>query len=122
MSIRLESFEYLPRGASGWGSRLLHFGEMFTAVQGPNGTGKTPIMKGVIQGLGHEVDLPPDVLTRCEFARTTLTVDGRRVTLTRRLGESFDIRCRMAKRSRSSRNRASTPSGSSACSPPIRRS
>ena len=52
MSVRLESFQYLPRGSDGWGSRLLPFGEMFTAVQGANGTGKTPIMKGVIQGLG----------------------------------------------------------------------
>jgi hypothetical protein len=92
MSVRLQSFQYLPRGADGWASRLLHFGEMFTAVQGPNGTGKTPIMKGVIQGLGHEVELPPDVLTRCEFAETTLAVDGRPVTLTRRLGEDFEIR------------------------------
>lgn len=92
MSVRLQSFQYLPRGADGWGSRLLHFGNMFTAVQGLNGTGKTPIMKGVIQGLGHEVELPPDVLTRCEFAETTLAVDGRPVTLTRRLGEDFEIR------------------------------
>ena len=38
MSVRLQSFQYLPRGTDGWGSRLLHFGEMFTAVQGPNGT------------------------------------------------------------------------------------
>jgi hypothetical protein len=91
MSVRLQSFQYLPRGTDGWGSRLLHFGEMFTAVQGANGTGKTPIMKGVIQGLGHEVELPPDVLARCEFAETTITVDGRVVTLTRRLGEDFHL-------------------------------
>jgi hypothetical protein len=91
MSVRLESFRYLPRGADGWGSRLLHFGDIFTAVQGPNGTGKTPIMKGVIQGLGHEVELPPDVLARCEFAETTITIDGRAVTLTRRLGEDFHL-------------------------------
>jgi hypothetical protein len=69
----------------------LHFGEVFTAVQGANGTGKTPIMKGVIQGLGHEVDLPPDVLSRCEFAETTLSIDGRMVTLTRRLGSDFEL-------------------------------
>ena len=92
MSVRLTSFEYLPRGADGWGSGLLHFGEMFTAVQGPNGTGKTPIMKGVIQGLGHEVDLPPDVVARCEFARTTIAVDGALVKVTRRLGPDFEIR------------------------------
>jgi predicted nucleic acid-binding Zn-ribbon protein len=92
MSVRLQSFEYLPRGADGWGSGLLHFGDMFTAVQGPNGTGKTPIMKGIIQGLGHEVELPPDVLARCEAARTTITVDGWPVTLTRRLGVDFELR------------------------------
>lgn len=92
MSVRLQSFQYLPRGADGWSSPLLHFGDMFTAVQGVNGTGKTPIMKGVIQGLGHEVELPPDVLTRCEFAQTTIAVDGRPVVLTRRLGPDFDIR------------------------------
>jgi len=92
MSVRLQSFQYLPRGADGWGSRLLHFGDMFTAVQGANGTGKTPIMKGVIHGLGHEVELPPDVFTRCEFAQTTITVEGLPVMLTRRLGPDFDIR------------------------------
>ena len=59
MSVRLESFQYLPRGADGWGSRLLHFGDLFTAVQGRNGSGKTPIMKGVMQGLGHEVSYRP---------------------------------------------------------------
>jgi len=91
MSVRLESFQYLPRGAEGWGSRLLHFGDLFTAVQGPNGSGKTPIMKGVIQGLGHEVDLPPDVLKRCQFAEIKLMVDGRPVTLTRRLESAFEI-------------------------------
>ena len=92
MSVRLESFEYLPRGANGWGSRLLRFGSVFTAVQGSNGTGKTPIMKGVVQGLGHEVELPPDVLRRCELAQTTVTVDGRPVVLTRRLDSEFEIR------------------------------
>jgi len=64
---------------------------MFTAVQAPNGAGKTPIMKGVMQGLGHEVDLPPDVLSRCEFAQVELSVDERPVTLTRRLGAEFEM-------------------------------
>jgi hypothetical protein len=91
MSTRLQSFQYLPRGASGWGSGLLHFGDIFTAVQGANGTGKTPIIKGVVYALGHEVELPPDVLDRCELAQTTLAIDGRPVVLTRRLGNDFEI-------------------------------
>jgi chromosome segregation ATPase len=92
MSVRLQSFQYLPRGSSGWGSRLLHFGNIFTAVQGPNGSGKTPIMKGLVQGLGHEVELPPDVVANCEFAEMTLIVEGRPVVLTRRLAQEFELR------------------------------
>jgi hypothetical protein len=91
MSVRLESFQYLPRGVDGWTSRLLHFGDMFTTVQGPNGSGKTPILKGVMQGLGHEVELPPDVLKRCESAQVILSVDGQPVILTRRIGADFHI-------------------------------
>lgn len=91
MSVRLQSFQYLPRGAAGWSSGLLHFGDVFTAIQGANGTGKTPIIKGVVQGLGHELELPPDVPLRCEFAETTLMVDGQPVVLTRRLGPDFDL-------------------------------
>jgi hypothetical protein len=92
MTVRLQSFQYLPRGMDGWGSGVLHFGDIFTTVQGANGTGKTPIMKGVMQGLGHELELPPDVLVRCEFAETTILVDGRPVTVRRRIGAEFDIR------------------------------
>ena len=106
MSVRLESFEYLPRGANGWGSRLLRFGSVFTAVQGRNGTGKTPIMKGVVQGLGHEVELPPDVLRRCALAQTTVTVDGRPLVLTRRLDSGFEIRVRDGSQERTYRDQA----------------
>lgn len=106
MSVRLESFEYLPRGADGWGSRLLRFGSVFTAVQGRNGTGKTPIMKGVVQGLGHEVALPPDVLRRCALAQTTVTVDGRPLVLTRRLDSEFEIGVKDGSQERTYRDQA----------------
>jgi hypothetical protein len=91
MTVRLDSFQYLPRGSSGWGSGLLRFGNIFTVVQGANGAGKTPIMKGLMQGLGHEVELPPAVLERCEFAEITILVDGRPFVLRRRLGVDFEI-------------------------------
>ena len=91
MDVRLQSFRYRPRGRDGWGTRLLHFGQLFTAVQGPNGSGKTPIMKGVAQALGHEVELPPEVLERCECAEITLSVEGRSVILTRSLAQNFEL-------------------------------
>jgi hypothetical protein len=92
MTVRLHSFQYLQRGPDGWASPLFHFGDIFTAVQGPNGSGKTPIMKGVMQGLGHEVELPGEILTRCEFAQLTVSAEGRTIVLTRRLGSDFDIK------------------------------
>jgi hypothetical protein len=92
MDVRLQSFQYLPHGTDGWGSGVLHFGDLFTTVQGKNGTGKTPIMKGVMQGLGHELELPPEIRERCEFAEITLLVNGRRVIIRRRIGTNFDIR------------------------------
>ena len=39
---------------------VLPFGAMFTAVQGANGSGKTPVMKGIMLALGHELNLPPE--------------------------------------------------------------
>jgi hypothetical protein len=48
-------------------------------------------MKGVMQGLGHELELPPEVYDRCEFAETTLLVDGRTVIVRRRIGADFSI-------------------------------
>jgi hypothetical protein len=91
MTARLDSFQYLPRGSAGWGSGQLHFGNVFTVVQGANGAGKTPIMKGLMQALGHEVELPPKVLEQCEFAEITILVDGRPFVLRRRLGADFEI-------------------------------
>jgi hypothetical protein len=38
------------------------------------------------------VELPRDVLARCEFAETTISVDGRTLTLRRRLGDDFKLR------------------------------
>lgn len=91
MSVRLVSFQFLKRGLAGWESGLLHFGDMFTAVQGENGTGKTPILKGVVHGLGHEVELPPDILAQCAFSQVNLNVNGRPIALTRRISEDFEL-------------------------------
>lgn len=91
MTARLESFRYVPETANGWETPELPFGDLFTAVQGPNGTGKTPVMKGIMFALGHELELPPEILQYCAQAQLTLTVDGEQVTLTRNLGEEFAL-------------------------------
>ena len=90
MSARLESFQWLPAVADGWETPELPFGELFTAVQGANGSGKTPVMKGIMVALGHELDLPPEIRRHCESARLRLSVDGRSITLTRRTPQTRD--------------------------------
>lgn len=91
MTARLESFRYIPTVVGGWETPELPFGALFTAVQGENGSGKTPIMKGIMMALGHELQLPPDILQHCSQAQLKLKVDGETFTLTRNLRPEFEL-------------------------------
>lgn len=92
MNARLLSFQYHARGSNGWMSPVLRFGSNLTAVGGDNGAGKTPIMKGVMSALGHEVALHPDILANCSRASIDLDIDGQRVLMERDLSETFQLR------------------------------
>lgn len=63
--MKIESLELLPRGENGWGSGVLRFGGITTLLLGPNGSGKTPILKALDFCLGVPVELPPEVKERC---------------------------------------------------------
>lgn len=91
MSVRLDSFQYVAKASGGWETPLLHFGALFTVLEGLNGTGKTPVMKGIMQALGHEVELSPEITDHCSAAQLRLVIDGKPVTLTRFLGDPFRI-------------------------------
>jgi hypothetical protein len=94
MSARLETLRFIPRPGDGWETPPLPFGDLFTALQGANGSGKTPVMKGLMQALGHEMDLPPEIVQRCAAVELQLLLDGRSVTLTRYLGPSFHMQAK----------------------------
>lgn len=94
MAIRLDYFQYLPRDVDGWGTYKLRFGSMLTAVQAPNGVGKTPVMKGIVSALGHEVQLPPEIVQHCLYAEVGISIEGRQIILTRTLGDDFELRVR----------------------------
>ena len=91
MSVRLQSFQYLPATTNGLETPELPFGGLFTAVQGANGSGKTPLMKGITMALGHELELPPDIRARCDAARLRLLNDGNILTLTRKISQDFEL-------------------------------
>jgi len=89
VSIRLSSFRYLPKTADGWETPKLDFGALFTVLEGPNGSGKTPIMEGIYLALGHELELPPAITEHCSAAQLVLLAGNRPVTLTRYLDSTF---------------------------------
>jgi hypothetical protein len=89
MTTRLVAFAYEPRVGAGWETPVLEFGASLTAVSGENGSGKTPVMKGIMAALGHEVAIDPDILARCARARVALLVDGKPVKITRFLESAF---------------------------------
>jgi hypothetical protein len=89
LTARLKSFQYLPKPQNGWQTPVLEFGGVMTVLEAPNGTGKTPVMKGIFLALGHELELPPDITEHCMAARLELLVDNKPVTLTRWLADPF---------------------------------
>ena len=89
MTARLVAFQYLPKRQDGWATPRLEFGAVLTVLEGGNGTGKTPIMKGIVLALGHEIELPPDITDHCLAVRLELLVDNKPATLTRWLANPF---------------------------------
>jgi hypothetical protein len=89
--VRLDTFRYIPR-PNGWETPRLHFGNLFTVLEGLNGSGKTPVMKGIMQAMGHEIDLPPEITDNCAAAELGLLIDGKPHTVLRPLQKEFRIR------------------------------
>lgn len=83
--MTLLELEVLPNGEEGWTSGPWAFGERTTLLLGPNGSGKTPLIKLLSSCLGQPVELPPDVVSRCAAARLTVRSEGQKVVVTRQL-------------------------------------
>ena len=94
MSLRLSSFKYLPKAVDGWETPNLDFGRLFTVLEGPNGSGKTPVMEGIYLALGHELELPPEIIDHCSAVEIALLADSTPIRVTRYLGEAF--RCHVS--------------------------
>ena len=90
MSVRLARLDFKPRGVSGWITPPLVFGAVLTILHGPNGSGKTPILKGLAFALGHPAKLPPDIVNHCESVCLTLSEGASRTTVERSIVDQFD--------------------------------
>lgn len=89
--MKLLSFEFLPRGPDGWGSRELSFGDQITQVYGRNGSGKTPLINGIMYALGNPYKFRQDILDMCESVRLNAKVQDQDLSFIRRLSSDFDL-------------------------------
>ncbi len=71
MRAQLATMKLVPRGEDGWGTPELTFGNRVTLVAGPNGVGKTPVIKALELALGYPVELHPMVTERCSSVEVT---------------------------------------------------
>lgn len=58
----------LPKGSEGLEIQELVFGEHFTQLHGPTGTGKTPLVKSIAYCLGYSVKFRQEIYNRCNAA------------------------------------------------------
>lgn len=89
MSLRLGSLKFNPRGAEGWATGELKFGRVLTLAHGKNGSGKTPVLKGLMFTLGLPVELPPEIVRHCSSAVVCLIDGTRTVEMQRHIETSF---------------------------------
>jgi hypothetical protein len=91
MSVQLSSLQFTPRGSSGWATLQLPFGNVFTLILGPNGSGKTPLVEGLAYTLGHPIALPPDIRAQCRSVLLSLVDGSNEIQIERNITEGLDV-------------------------------
>lgn len=72
--MRLLKLRINPKGANGLKTDDLIFGDHFTQLYGPTGTGKTPLVKSIAYCLGCAVSFRQEIYDRCDSATLTFQV------------------------------------------------
>ncbi len=90
MTMRLAGLQFISLGETrGWTTPPLSFGRILTLVLGPNGTGKTPLLKGLVFALGHPTMLPPDIRKNCRSVILSLADADGTLKIERTLDDAF---------------------------------
>jgi DNA repair exonuclease SbcCD ATPase subunit len=70
--LKFLKLRILPKGKEGLETQDLIFGDNFTQLHGPTGTGKTPLVKSIAYCLGYSVKFRQEIYNRCEAAVLTI--------------------------------------------------
>lgn len=84
--MRLKSLQIEPLGDTGWESPLLTFGERTTMLFAPNGSGKSPVIRGLASALGFQNKFRTDILEKCKAVVLIAESEGKPLTIRRVLG------------------------------------
>jgi hypothetical protein len=84
--LRLKSLQIEPLGDAGWESPLLTFGERTTMLFAPNGSGKTPVIRGLASALGFQNKFRADILEKCKAVVLIAESQGKPLKIRRVLG------------------------------------
>lgn len=91
--MKLLELKIEPSGLSGWGSRVLVFGNDITQLYGANGCGKTPVIHSIAYALGYPVRYREDILSNCESVVLKAEHGGTNIEFRRKIGGSFHLEC-----------------------------
>lgn len=89
--MRLIRLQIFPRGDKGWGSEALIFGQDVTQLFGPNGCGKSPLIKAIMYCLGYPSKFRDDILENCRCAELEFEVEYGRYVARRAFKGGVDI-------------------------------
>lgn len=89
MKFKLKSFQFKSKDK--WQSEKIIFADHATVFQGGNGTGKTPMLKGIQFAMGHNVEFDPIIPENIEIAELVISKDGINTTFSRKMSQDFEI-------------------------------
>lgn len=84
-STELISFRFCSKERNGWESDELSFGKTITFLHGPNGSGKTPLILGIVFCLGYPSEFRQDIVDNCLAVELKLKIDGHEYVISRYL-------------------------------------
>lgn len=89
--MKLKTLQIHSNGINGLGCEPLKFSDHITHIYGPNGCGKTPIIKSIAFCLGFPAVFRNDIYERCKMASLEVEINQKNFKIVRQVSREIDI-------------------------------